>query len=51
MTSGAVVLVLIACVAFPLVLYAAVRAEHGQRETMDRQEAERAARRDTDDER
>ena len=51
MTTGIVVLVLLAGVAFPLVLYVAVRAERYQRETMDRESAERVARRDTDDER
>ncbi len=33
----------------PLVLYYLVRAEHDQREEMSRDEAERAARRDVDD--
>jgi hypothetical protein len=33
----------------PLFLYRLIRAEHGNREVMDRGEAERAARRDTDD--
>lgn len=33
----------------PLALYALVRAEHGEREEMDRETAERAARRDTRD--
>ncbi|MFD1686908.1 hypothetical protein [Halobellus litoreus] len=41
-------LVLFAVVA-PLVLYLLVRAEHDQRSTMDRRDAERAARRDTRD--
>jgi len=34
----------------PLLLYALVRAEHDDREMMDRDEAERAARRDVDGE-
>lgn len=51
MTTGVVVLVLLAGVAFPLLLYAAVRAERDQRVRMDRESAERVARRDTDDER
>ncbi|EMA21691.1 MULTISPECIES: hypothetical protein [Haloarcula] len=33
----------------PLVLYALVRSEHDQRNEMDRETAERLARRDTDD--
>lgn len=50
MTAGLFVFVLLlAGVAFPLVLYLLVRAEHDQRETMDRESAERAARRDTPD--
>ena len=35
----------------PLALYALVRSEHDRRETMDREDAERAARRDTREER
>ena len=35
----------------PLGLYALVRADHDQREEMSREAAERAARRDADDER
>ncbi|MFC4358178.1 hypothetical protein ACFO0N_09475 [Halobium salinum] len=35
--------------ALPLVLYALVRAERGGREEMDRETAERVARRDTPD--
>ncbi|MDQ2055647.1 hypothetical protein [Halobellus sp. H-GB7] len=31
------------------ILYSLVRSEHDQRETMDRERAEQAARRDTDD--
>ena len=50
--SGAVVLlVLLAGLVFPVVLYLLVRAEHDRRETMDRESAERVARRDTDEER
>ena len=45
-----VVFVLVGLLA-PLALYAAVRAEHDRREEMSREEAERAVRRDTDDER
>lgn len=41
------VLVLLLGLAAPLVLYALVRAEHGRREEMDREAAERYARRDT----
>ena len=41
--------VLLLSLAAPVVLYALVRAERGQREVMDREDAERAARRDTDD--
>ena len=44
-----VVFVLVGLLA-PLALYAAVRAEHDRREEMSREEAERVARRDTDDE-
>jgi hypothetical protein len=36
-------------VAAPLALYLLVRSEHDAREPMDRDAAERAARRDTDD--
>lgn len=43
------VLVLVIALAAPFVLYGLVRNEHDQRETMDRRDAERAARRDTDD--
>jgi len=41
-----VLLMLVVAVGAPLVLYALVRAEHDQRETMDRQEAERTVRQD-----
>ncbi|WP_336135943.1 hypothetical protein [Natronomonas amylolytica] len=52
MADGAILVVfLLFAVAAPLVLYALVRAEHDQREEMSREEAERVARRDTDDER
>jgi hypothetical protein len=50
--GGAVVLgfvVLLLAVGAPLVLYALVRAEHDEREVMDRSDAERAARRDVDE--
>lgn len=43
----AVLVVFVLVVAGPLVLYYLVRSEHDARETMDRQEAERTARRDT----
>jgi multisubunit Na+/H+ antiporter MnhG subunit len=46
--AGLVVVLLFALLA-PLVLYALVRAEHDEREEMDRDRAERVARRDTDD--
>jgi hypothetical protein len=49
--GGALVLVfvLLLAVGGPLLLYALVRAEHDDREVMDRAAAERAARRDVDD--
>jgi hypothetical protein len=47
--AGVVVLVFLVGVGAPLVLYALVRAEHDQREAMDREAAERTARRDVDD--
>jgi multisubunit Na+/H+ antiporter MnhG subunit len=48
MAEGALfVLVLLLALAAPLALYALVRAEHGRREEMDRESAERVARRDT----
>lgn len=46
---GVAVLFLLLAVVGPLLLYALVRSEHDQRESMDRQSAERTARRDTDD--
>lgn len=48
--AGAVFLLvfLLVAIAAPLVLYALVRAEHDQREQMDRATAEQVARRDTD---
>jgi len=49
MAEGAFVLVvLLLAVVAPFALYALVRAEHDNRETMDRRDAERAARRDTE---
>ncbi|SDY21279.1 hypothetical protein [Halobellus clavatus] len=52
MTGGAFALVvLLFAVVAPLVLYVLVRREHDQRQTMDRADAERAARRDTGDQR
>jgi len=50
MAAGLFALVLLVAVAAPFVLYYFVRAEHDKRETMDREEAERAARRDGPDE-
>ncbi|MFD1600964.1 hypothetical protein [Halobellus rarus] len=48
MAEGAFLLVvLLVAVGAPLLLYVLVRAEHDQRSTMDRRDAERAARRDT----
>jgi hypothetical protein len=48
--GGALALVFaLLAVGGPLLLYALVRAEHGDREVMDRDAAERAARRDIDD--
>ena len=50
MAEGAVfAVVLVFALVGPLVLYAFVRAEHDARETMDREDAKRAARRDTRD--
>ncbi|WP_255196331.1 hypothetical protein [Halorarius litoreus] len=52
MVEGVVVaLVLLLALAGPFVLYALVRAEHADREEMDRDAAERAARRDTHEKR
>ena len=45
--SGVFALVVVLALLAPLVLYYLVRAEHSQRERMDRESAERAARRDT----
>ncbi|MFB6195910.1 MAG: hypothetical protein ABEI80_07040 [Haloplanus sp.] len=47
--AGLVVLVMVLAVGAPLLLYALVRAEHVDREVMDRDAAERVARRDVDD--
>jgi len=49
MAEAAFALVLLLALVAPLVLYYLVRAEHGEREEMDRESAERAARRDTRD--
>lgn len=46
----AVSFVVLLAVGGGLLLYWAVRSEHGRRPTMDRESAERVARRDTDDE-
>ena len=46
--TGLALLVLVALCA-PFVLYYAVRAEHGKHDTLDREQAERVARRDTDE--
>jgi multisubunit Na+/H+ antiporter MnhG subunit len=46
-----IVLVLLVGLLAPLGLYYLVRAEHDEREEMSREEAERAARRDVDDDR
>ena len=48
MTGGVVVLFVLLAVVGPLVLYVLVRSEHDDRERMDRERAERAARRDFD---
>lgn len=40
-------LLVLLALAAPVALYLLVRGEHDQRETMDREQAERAARRDT----
>ncbi|MFC7226563.1 hypothetical protein N0B31_04050 [Salinirubellus salinus] len=44
-----VLVVLLFALAAPLALYALVRSEHDEREEMRREDAERAARRDTDE--
>jgi hypothetical protein len=51
MPAGTVVLVFVLLfgLAAPLVLYWLVRAEHDDREVMDREAAERAARRDVNE--
>ena len=51
--SAVLVFVLFAAVpvGLGLLLYTLVRSEHDRRETMDRQDAERAVRRDRDDRR
>ena len=51
MPAGTVVLavVLLFGLVAPLILYRLVRAEHDDREGMDREAAERAARRDVDE--
>jgi type II secretory pathway pseudopilin PulG len=46
---GVLVVVLVLGLLAPLVLYAIVRAERDGRESMDRADAERVARRDTND--
>lgn len=51
MTDAILFLFLLGGLVFPVVLYVLVRAEHDKRETMNREEAERVARRDTDEER
>ncbi|MFB6251906.1 MAG: hypothetical protein ABEI27_09540 [Halobellus sp.] len=52
MTGAAFALVaLLFGIGAPLVLYGLVRSEHDQRQTMNRTDAERAARRDTGDDR
>lgn len=45
---GVILLVVLLAVVGPVLLYYFVRAEHDSRDTMDREEAERAARRDSD---
>lgn len=49
MAEAAIVIIFLLAIVAPIVLYVLVRSEHDQRETMDRQEAEQAARRDTPD--
>ncbi|MFD1632496.1 hypothetical protein ACOZ4L_06835 [Haloplanus ruber] len=48
-TAVVLTFVLVAGVAAPLVLYRLVRAEHDDRAVMDREAAERVARRDVDE--
>lgn len=47
--SIAIFLVVLLAIAFPIALYYLIRSEHDQRERMDRETAERTARRDRDD--
>ncbi|WP_338741236.1 hypothetical protein [Haloplanus salilacus] len=47
--AGVVLLVFAVGIGASLLLYALVRAEHDEREVMDREAAERTARRDVDD--
>jgi uncharacterized protein HemX len=47
--AGVVLLFLVLGIGGPLLLYWLVRAEHDDREVMDREPAERTARRDVDD--
>jgi hypothetical protein len=47
--AGLLVLALLFGLAAPLLLYLLIRAEHGNREVMDRAAAERVARRDLSD--
>lgn len=49
MAEAVFVLVLLVAIVAPFILYYFIRAEHDLRETMDRREAEQAARRDTRD--
>lgn len=51
MTSLApvVALAVVGAIVAPIVLYVLVRSEHDRRETMDRADAERRARRDTEE--
>ena len=49
--GAVIVLVLLVGLLAPLGLYYLVRREHDEREEMSREEAERAARRDVDEER
>jgi multisubunit Na+/H+ antiporter MnhG subunit len=47
--AGLFVIALLLALILPLALYVLVRAEHDEREEMDRESAERVARRDTHD--